>query len=71
MAAHYALCVADYVRFMAGWGFWGTDATWSKQQVGLTRVRCREGVSVDYKKGFGTGNRNWPLNDGQIPNFRE
>ena len=22
MRKHYEVCVADYVRFMAGWGFW-------------------------------------------------
>ena len=29
---HYELAVLDYVRFMAGWGFWG-NARWAQQRA--------------------------------------
>eukprot|EP00241_Pyramimonas_parkeae_P005453 CAMPEP_0114239462 /NCGR_PEP_ID=MMETSP0058-20121206/8480_1 /TAXON_ID=36894 /ORGANISM="Pyramimonas parkeae, CCMP726" /LENGTH=348 /DNA_ID=CAMNT_0001351659 /DNA_START=278 /DNA_END=1324 /DNA_ORIENTATION=- len=33
MMMHYDICVADYVRFMAGWGFWGTDSSWTADKA--------------------------------------
>ncbi|GAB4815396.1 hypothetical protein N2152v2_002442 [Parachlorella kessleri] len=32
MAQHYALALLDYVRFMAGWGFWG-NVSWAKKKA--------------------------------------
>lgn len=32
MAAHHELCLLDYVRFMAGWGWWG-NARWAQRRA--------------------------------------
>jgi aminoglycoside/choline kinase family phosphotransferase len=32
MTAHFELCLLDYVRFMAGWGFWG-NARWAQRRA--------------------------------------
>lgn len=32
MKQHYQLALLDYVRFMAGWGFWG-NSSWAKKEA--------------------------------------
>lgn len=32
MQRHYELCLLDYVRFMAGWGFWG-NVSWASNRA--------------------------------------
>ena len=32
MTIHYGLSMLDYVRFMAGWGFWGNSA-WAQRRA--------------------------------------
>lgn len=29
---HFELCVADFVRFMAGWGYWGASS-WADEKT--------------------------------------
>jgi len=29
----YELCLVDYVRFMAGWGFWGSNSSYASSRV--------------------------------------
>lgn len=31
----YELCLLDYVRFMAGWGFWGNDGYARKRAMSV------------------------------------
>lgn len=33
----YELCLLDYVRFMAGWGFWGNDRYARQRATSLLR----------------------------------
>eukprot|EP00887_Chlorella_sp_A99_P000427 scaffold17.g427.t1 len=33
--ADYRLAMLDYVRFMAGWGFWGTNTSWAERKARL------------------------------------
>jgi aminoglycoside/choline kinase family phosphotransferase len=45
MTAHFELCLLDYVRFMAGWGFWG-NARWAQRRARQVLGRLPQVVQV-------------------------
>jgi len=46
----YELCLLDYVRFMAGWGFWGNDRYARQRATGL--LRCLDGGKPTTEDGY-------------------
>jgi hypothetical protein len=61
MMAHYALCVADYVRFMSGWGFWGTDPKWSSRQAEALLLRLDGGCETTAEQYRQAVEREFPV----------
>ena len=45
------LAVADYARFMAGWGFWG-NASWAEATAARCLHRLDGGVTLDSEEAY-------------------
>lgn len=44
----YELCLVDYVRFMAGWGFWGASSSYAERRVSsIMKEMCNDVGNIE------------------------